>query len=127
MYAERIITSKDNNPPSDEQVLQDKLREKYADDLERINSMTERELPTEVNDDTAGDWTDFVKSIDTSLKGIEKIHVAEKAPYLAAGRIVDTFKNNQIAKLEPIKKKVLAVLNAHLDRKEQEEKARLLA
>ena len=128
MELQRVITSKHNLPPTDAQILTETLGEKYFDQITKVEDLASREIPDEISEEkVAGEITDYIKSLGLQKSEIEKIHTAEKKPYLDAGRVVDGFKNKYVEMLEDAKKRALAPLDAFLARKEQEENTRLLA
>lgn len=123
---ERIIDSKHNQPPSDQEILGEKLKEKYPEMFafaERLLAAEER-LPEEVNDDEAsGKMGDFVKQVHTAYKNLDNARSSEKEFYLEGGRKIDGFfKTKYLTALETLKKKAEARNAIYLEKKKDLER-----
>lgn len=128
-----IAAALSNNPPADA----DPLRERLAADHEPILSRADellaafQRVPAEIDADTAGKASDYVKMVAASIKDLDRIRVSEKEPYLAGGRTVDGFFKAPVDKLEKVKREVEARLQKHLravaeaERRRREEAERL--
>lgn len=83
-----------NQSPSDAEILNEKLQDKYADILKRADDLAggyERSPLIVEDDTTAGKLGDFILQIGQFLKNADSTRVAEKEPHLMAGRTVDGF------------------------------------
>lgn len=83
-----------NNPPSEIEIIQDKLREKYPAQRAEIKGLGEtvKDIPAILaNDDDAGRVTDIIRDINGCNKKWETFRTAEKEPFLSGGRAVDAF------------------------------------
>lgn len=115
-----------NNPPSDEQLLIERLDKTYADKIALIDQLEAKEIPDTVSDERqAGDITDFIKHAKAARKGIEDAHKREKEGFLSLGRVVDGFKNRHAARVKVIEDRALAKLDSYLARKEEERREQL--
>jgi hypothetical protein len=123
---DRIITRTHNNPPSDEQILIERLDTTYADKIALIDKLEKVVTPEAVdNEQQAGEMTDFIKSAKAARKGIEDAHKREKEAFLSLGRIVDGFKNRHASRAKAVEDKALAKLDVYLQRKENERREEL--
>lgn len=126
-----------NAPPTDLDPLLERLREDHADLLKRRDALLgaiERS-PTEIKEGDevlAGKLADFVdKQLTAFVKHAEAIHKNDKAPFLQAGRTVDSFMHALIDDINKGKAKVNTVRKAYADakaakeRRRREEEARL--
>ncbi len=126
-----------NLPPPDLDPLLERLREDHADLVKRRDALLgaiERS-PTEIeegDEELAGKLADFVdKQLTTFVKHAEAVHKHDKAPFLQAGRTVDSFLHALIDDINKGKAKVNAVRKAYADakaakeRRRREEEARL--
>lgn len=122
-----------NNPPPDA----DPLRERLAVDHEPLLSRADELLaafervPAEIDAETAGKASDYVKMIAAAIKDLDRVRIGEKEPYLAGGRTVDGFFKAPVDKLDKVKREVEARLQRHLravaeaERRRREEAERL--
>lgn len=120
----------DNLLPEEADPLRDRLYEDHADLIKRRDELLggiER-APTVIEDgdeETAGRMADFIqRQVNDFIKSAKAVHVDEKAPFLAAGRTCDNFKNMLIDEIEKGKAKVNAVRKAFADRKAAAERIR---
>lgn len=110
------IAALSNNPPADA----DPLRERLAVDHEPILSRADELLaalarvPAEIDVETAGKASDYVKMIAATIKDLDRVRIGEKEPYLAGGRTVDGFFKAPVDKLEKAKREVEGRLQKHL-------------
>ena len=119
-----------NEPPVDLDPLLERLREDHADLLKRRDDLLgaiERS-PTEIgegDEDMAGKLADFVdKQLTAFVKHAEAIHKHDKAPFLQAGRTVDSFLHTLIDDINKGKIKVNAVRKTYADAKAAKERRR---
>ncbi len=106
-----------NNPPSDAETLQWKLRDDHHIQLTNAQKLVEAagRMPTEITDEeTAGKATDFIKMVTGSRKAIEALRVNEKEPYLTLGRVVDGFFKVVTDSLDGAKNKAQRPLDNYL-------------
>lgn len=124
-----------NEPPTDADALLERLREQHAPLIKRREELLGgiARSPVKIADeDTAGKAADFVdKQINAYLKAAKAVHETEKAPFLAAGRTVDSFWHHLIDDVAHGKEMVNGVRKAYADekaaaeRRRREEEARL--
>lgn len=82
-----------NNPPTDAEILRDKLLEKYADLIRRKDDLVKAaEAVPEVCDSPAMEkrMTDFIAKLNACAKSGTDSHKLEKDPFLTGGRVVDS-------------------------------------
>ena len=116
-----------NNPPSDMEILQERMIESSGPLMEKIEVTLDaaREMPRVINDDElAGAFADRIKEITGLIKTLESTRVAEKEPYLALTRAVDGHFKVPSSKLETAKKWLNEPLTAYQQRKATEERIR---
>lgn len=120
----------DNLPPEDADPLRDRLYEDHSDLIKRRDELLAgmKKTPAVIEDgdeQTAGDMADFIqRQVNDFIKSAKAVHVNEKAPFLAASRTCDNFKNMLIDEIEKGKAKVNAVRKAFADRKAAAERIR---
>lgn len=114
-----------NRPPL-ESDLPDRLNADYEPLLKRKAELLAgaANVPTELDDDTAPRVADFVKQIGAAIKSLDVARVAEKEPYLAGGRAVDTFFKNASEPLAKAKGNIERVLTSYQRKREAEERRR---
>ena len=118
----------DNLPPRDPaEALLIQLREDHAPLIARKGELlggVER-APTEIaegDEETAGRMADFVDQINAFLKHAKEAHQSEKAPFLAAGRTVDSFLHALVDEIEKGKAAVNKVRKVYADAKAARER-----
>lgn len=130
---ERVITSLDNNPPTDEEILHGELAEKYSYIIDGYNDTlkTADGMPSVVEDDEAQKKiSDFILRITGCSKTLEGSRSAEKEPHLKKGRAIDGFFKSRMETLAELKKKIqepaakYAKEKEDRKRREAEEKAK---
>lgn len=124
---QRIAGMGDNNPPSDMEILQDRISENSKPLMEKIEATLAeaRTMPREITDDEqAGEFADCIKEITGLIKTLESTRVAEKEPYLALTRAVDGHFKVPSSKLETAKKWLNEPLTSYQQRKATEERIR---
>lgn len=88
-----------NNPPSDEELLRQKLIQNNTQLFERakeLNSASQRVPKQVVNDAIAGKLADFIKQVGVCSRALEEARKSEKKPFLDMGTAVDaTFREAQ--------------------------------
>lgn len=125
-----------NLPPTDAEILADKLLENSVKDIQEMNNLLSQSIPEVKTDDEAKKAADFIDRLKSLKKKFEGTHKAEKAPYLEMGRVVDGFFKGKIEDIESFQKKYSVPVNQFLTEKaeaerkllfERQEKARLQA
>lgn len=117
-----------NNPPSDADPLRDRLHDDHADLIKRRDELLgaiERAPKIIEDEETAGKMADFVNvQLSKFLKRAKAVHEDEKAPFLAAGRTVDSFWHSLADEIEKGKKALDVTRKAYADKKAAEERRR---
>lgn len=123
-----------NNPPPEEQAKADfdlKLLEDRPDFLVKVDQLTAAARRVEVTDETTlGRAGDLVASLRDAMKHVDATHTEVKKPYLAAGRAVDTKKNELANRLSNAKRLTEQSSNRFLNERaaaQRAEEARLAA
>ena len=113
-----------NRPPADANPLRDRLAEAHAAMVARQAALLEalKRAPETVDDANAGRVTDFVKQIAAATKAMDTARIAEKEPYLAGGRTVDTFFKRLADPLDKAKGTLTARLTTYERAKAAEER-----
>jgi len=123
-----------NNPPSDAESLEQKLREDYERQLFDAREVyaEAKKFPGKIeSEEDANRGADLIKKIVGINKDFEGIRVKEKEPYLTLGRVVDNFFKRPQDSLNDAKNNVRLPLDEYLKEKarkelaEREEKARI--
>lgn len=122
-----------NNPPTDAEALQQKLRDDHDKPLGRAQELVEAtaRLPEITDQESAGKVSDFIKQVTGCRKNLEAIRVNEKEPYLTLGRVVDGFFKTVTDSLDVAKAKAERPLGVFLkqqadaERRRREEEARI--
>lgn len=119
-----------NEPPTDLDPLLERLREDHADLLKRRDDLLgaiERS-PTvieEGDEQLAGKLADFVeKQLNGFVKHAEAAHKHDKAPFLQAGRTVDSFLHTLVDEINAGKIKINGVREAYAKAKAATERRR---
>lgn len=124
---ENIAPKNHNNPPSDMELLQERLKNEHEKPLARAQQLVEAatRAPAEIADDeTAGKTADFIKQITACKKTVETVRVAEKEPFLTLGRAVDGFFKRVTDELDVAKNTVQRPLDKYLKQKADDERRR---
>lgn len=119
-----------NQPPSDAELLQDKLAASNAQRIERYNQLMDAvdRAPKECADEeTAGKLADMTKLLTACAKDFETSRVGEKEPYLTLSRMVDGFFRRYTDALEAAKKKLNTPLSNFMVEKERKQRAEAAA
>lgn len=117
----------DNNPPSDMEILQERITENNKPLMDKIEVTlaAAREMPRViVDDEKAGEFADTIKEITGLMKTLESTRVAEKEPYLALTRAVDGHFKVPSSKLETAKKWLNEPLTTYQQEKATAERIR---
>lgn len=123
-----LATIGHNLPPTDEEILKEKLQERSRKDIDLMAAVMAEPVPEKIDtDDDAKKAADFISKIKCLEKDFEKVHKEEKAPYLSMGRIVDGFFNSRIKDLEDFRKKYSKPVNDFLTRKADAEREAIRA
>ncbi|MGE4043422.1 MAG: hypothetical protein AB7F35_01120 [Acetobacteraceae bacterium] len=83
-----------NNPPTEAEIIRDRLADTHKAALAKADELiaaVSRVPATCEDEDTAGKISDLVKMLSAQHKTVEAARVQEKEPHLAAGRAVDGF------------------------------------
>lgn len=110
--------------------LRGRLAETHDKLLARKNELLgmEERLPSACTDeDTAAKLADAIKATTAFIKNSEATRVAEKEPFLAAGRTVDGFFKSQSDPVDKLKTKMGAMLTAYQREVADKERRRLEA
>lgn len=116
-----------NKPPSDLEILQNKLSEKYANARKLAHDLAAaaNASPAMIeNEEQAAAITDIIREITKHDKTLEGSRISEKETYLAAGRAVDAFFKKGQDLIGTAKKNISATLTAWQNKKASEERAR---
>lgn len=116
-----------NNPPTDVEILQANLAEKYQEiraNTRDLCSQANAAVPKIQDEDQAGIITDLIKEITKCDKALDSHRTHEKEFYLASGRAVDGFFNKGRDLLGAAKKNLSDRLTAWQNQKAAEERAR---
>lgn len=111
-----------NNPPSEIEILKEKLSEK-ENEL-RKDMKFEKAPETIIDEQHAGRITETIKSIKRFISKVSDIHKDVKAPHLECGRAVDAWKKRLEAELEKITSDYTKPLTSFLELKAKEERDR---
>lgn len=113
-----------NQPPSDEAILEQRLRDNNAAVLSRAEELAAAadRIPAELDDEEARKATDFISQINSCAKALDKVRTDEKEPFLKGGRIVDAFFKRFSSPLEIAKAKAQKPLNTYTQKKREEER-----
>lgn len=120
-----------NQPPSDAEIMREKLTERNAELLARQTQLLEsvERVPNEIADEeTSGKVGDLIKMIRACASSLDKVRIAEKEPFLTMERAVDGFFNPLIENLDSkrggAKQKLERLVGAFLQKKAAEEQRR---
>lgn len=116
-----------NNPPTDAEQLRQWLATENEKLLSRAKELAEavERMPAEITDDeTAGKATDIIKMINGARSALETARKDRKKPFLDGGRMVDSFFDDPMAKLDLAKAKANKPLEQWIKKKADEERRR---
>lgn len=116
-----------NNPPSDAEILAQRLSTAHAEHLKKADDLiaaVDRVPETFDDAETAGKITDLIKMMTGSQKNLEAIRVQEKEPFLTLGRQVDGFFKEVYERVEKAKIKAQRPLTDYLKREAEKERIR---
>lgn len=126
MEAHRIIDSKHNLPPTDAEILADKLRENSRDDLKRMEEYLAAPVPESIEDEASNaKAVEFIDRVKSLKKTFDNTHKKEKTPYLEMGRVVDGFFKDRIKTLDDLIAKINAPRTVFLNKKAEDERERI--
>ena len=114
-----------NNPPTEEEILQDKLNTSYVAEIEKIVELEKFLVPEIITDENAPSLADFLARGKSATKDIEAAHRKEKDGFLKLGRVVDAFKNGNLARISNATKKAEDAQFKFLTAKAEAERERL--
>lgn len=92
-----------NNPPSELELLQERLQDTYAPLLEVVDKRLANaaKVPKTCDSDaTAQKITDMISLLNKARQELERTHKKEKAPFWDGGKLVDNFFNRVIDKIK---------------------------
>lgn len=116
-----------NNPPSETEVLQQRLAENYTKEAGEYERLAGRDIPDTIDtDEQAGKITEYIKAVNNLKRTFTDAHKKEKAVYLECGRIVDNWKKGYEEKCQKLVSAASVPLQAFLDKKAAEERQRQL-
>ncbi len=116
-----------NNPPSESEILEQRLEDNYQKLHDEYGRLSKKDIPEVVNnEEEAQPVTDYIKAVKSLKKSVTEAHKKEKAPFLEAGRIADTWKKNYEIKIENLAAKAEKPLQVFLVKKQEEERQRQL-
>jgi hypothetical protein len=109
----------DNRPPPDADPMLERFVDQYAELITRAEALCEAEarVPETITGETAGRLTDYVRQIKACVRTAEEQRKAEKEPYLAVCRKVDTWFGSVTRPLTELAKRVDAKLADYLKAK----------
>lgn len=118
---------KHNNPPSDAEILQNRLRDENAQSLQHAKQLIDaaERMPEIDSDDSAKKASDYIKQVMARRKALESARVNEKEPFLSLGRVVDGFFKSVTDQLDIAQSKAKRPLDAYLKAKEDENRRRI--
>lgn len=99
----------DNRPPIDVEAkaeFDEALDQKEGFRQRMADLIGASERATATDEESAGRCGELVKQIRAAVSYVEKTHEATKAPYLLAGRVIDSAKKELVTPLEAAKKVV---------------------
>lgn len=105
-----------NNPPSDVELLIERLNFDYIQLMQRRDELSEAasRAPGKItNSDEEGKVTDFVKQINALVAKSKATFKLEKEPFLEGGRVVGAFFDKVSAPMESVKKDMINRLSAY--------------
>ena len=114
-----------NNPPTDAEILRERLTDKNQELLDRKDKLLDAvdRVPKVIEDDeTEEKITNFLSSITKCEKSLESTRVAEKEPYLTLGRSVDGFFKAHMDALAKARRDIKPSLDARLIWKREEQR-----
>lgn len=117
-----------NNPPSDAEILAKKLAEENEKVLTRAKELKEaaKKIPEKIEDDeTAEKAVTMIKLLSNCNKALEDARTKAKEPFLAQGRMVDTFFKAHKESMDTASLKAKKPLDEYLKEKHRLEQVRL--
>lgn len=115
-----------NLPPTDAEILQDKLTENSKSDLAEMKTLLAVEIPEKINDEAEAKKAEmFVDRVKGLKKSFDGTHKKEKAPYLEMGRVVDSFFKDRIKELDALIDRANAPRTVFLNAKAEAERKRI--
>lgn len=126
--AEAVADLGHNNPPTDIEILKDRLDTENAALAKRRDELLDaatRVPPSVDTEEMAGKVSDFLKQVSACMKNAEAQRESAKEPHLAAGRVVDGyFKTGFTNPLDTAKRAIQDRLTTYLRKKEEAERRR---
>jgi hypothetical protein len=125
-----IATIGDNNPPSEAEIISQRLRDEHEPLLAEARGLIERAkaLPERIeSDEQAGELGDYIKEVNASRKKLESTRVKEKQPHLDAGKTIDGFFKTPDEYLDKAKRRAQMPLDTYLKEQAEAERQRRIA
>lgn len=125
MHAQKIAPKGHNFPPTEAELLQEKLLEKEGGIRTALLDIENTPLPETIADEKeAGVVTERIKTLGRIGKDVEEAHKVTKAPFWECCKTADNWKNGLETEIKKLKSLASVPLNQYLDRKEKEERER---
>ena len=115
-----------NNPPSDAEILAEKLSNDNAELLQKAKDIVEsgNRIPETLDEVSAEKVAILKKTIQTVNKKLEDARTTAKEPFLAQGKVVDTFFKAYMGSLNQVALKAQKPLDAFVKEKHRLEQLR---
>lgn len=114
-----------NNPPSEIEILQERLHAYGYED--EVSDLEKREIPFEIKtDEEASKLSDFIAAVKIKASDVSDAHKKEKQPFWDAGKAADNWKNKLTARLDSVVNVASAPLLAWNKKKAEAERQRQL-
>lgn len=120
---ERVIDNLHNQPPSDEQILQEQLAKSYAKDVEDYQNAVREEsfLPPDItSDEDNGKYSDYDKVLSRLKAALESFRKKEKSPHAAKVAVIDSFFKSKTDNIKSIEERLDEKMKKYLKKKEDE-------
>ena len=122
-----IATSGHNMPPSELEILQQRLGERERELRAALAHIIATPLPETIADEAqSGQVTERIKNLMNVKRGVTSAHKDIKGPYLECGRATDAWKNRLEAEIDALRALAEKPQHAWLAKKAAEERARQL-
>lgn len=119
---ERVITNLHNQPPTDEQILQDRLAIDYKKYVDEYDDAVKKEsfLPEEIaSDEDQGKYSDYDKSLTSVRTDLDAFNKKEKKPHDLKVKIINAFFKTKIESIQAIEKRIAEKMTAYSAKKEE--------
>lgn len=122
---ERVITNLHNQPPTDEQILQDRLAVDYKKYVDEYDTAVKQEsfLPEEIaTDEDQGKYSDYDKSLTSIRTDFDAFNKKEKKPHDLKVKIINAFFKTKIESIQAIEKRIGEKMTTFSKKKEETER-----